>query len=87
MHFNTDPPDETVVVPQGIDELAHHPIPWFAFEAAASLEKLVPLKHIVSTVYARRIPSSDGSTAPAAGRPAVAVLTLLAVRLGEIGIA
>ena len=73
MHFKTGPPQETVVLPQGIAELAQHPIPWFAFEAAASLEKLVPLEHIVGTVYARRIPSSDGSTAPATGRPAVAV--------------
>ena len=73
MHFKTDPPHETVVLPQGIAELAQHPIPWFAFEAAARLKKLVPLQHIVSTVYARRIPSSDGSTAPATGQPAVAV--------------
>ena len=73
MHFKTDPPQETVVVPQGIAELAQHPIPWFAFEAATSLEKLVLLEHFVGTVYARRIPSSDGSTALAAGRPPVAV--------------
>ena len=73
MHFKTDPSKETVVVPQGIAELAHHPIPWFAFEAATSLEKLVPLEHYVGTVYARRIPSNDGSTAPAAGRLPVAV--------------